>query len=491
MLIPERDYPFVHYPILFHQVQMQGIFSDSKTFADAVPKTEPTLIDGFYLQEKEKEGFSLKIFVEQHFTTPVEYEEKEKSSSKNPVEHISKLWAGLTKPARNDSPYCSLIPVPYPMVVPGGRFREMYYWDTWFTMIGLFESGQIKAVEGLLENFAYLIRTYGFIPNGLRSYFLSRSQPPFFSLMVESLAAHKGDIVWVQFLDVLEEEYRFWMKGERAVKISDNVLVNRYWDDSPTPRPESYREDVELAETTTRSLEEMYRDLRAACESGWDFSSRWLEDAADLSSVRTTRLIPVDLNCLLFHLEKSLARSYQLSGLAEKETHYRHKAMEREKQILQLCWNQETGWFHDYDLDSKGTSPSQTLAGVFPLFMGIATREQALACAKKIASSFLGEGGLVTTLIESGQQWDFPNGWAPLQYISIKGLENYGFTDLAEEVKKRWLNLNNRVFEETGKMMEKYNVADMSVKAGGGEYPNQDGFGWTNGVFLALSKKSE
>jgi alpha,alpha-trehalase len=126
------------------------------------------------------------------------------------------------------------------------------------------------------------------------------------------------------------------------------------------------------------------------------------------------------------------------------------------------------------------------LAAVFPLFFEIATSSQASAVEKVLRDKFLKPGGLTTTLLHSGQQWDAPNGWAPLQWIAYRGLLNYGFEDLANQIKTNWINVNLKVYANTGKMTEKYDVWSKDGEASGGEYPNQDGFGWTNGVFLAL-----
>lgn len=490
MLFQERDYPFHYYPSLFHDVQMAGLFADSKSFADAVPLTPPEQLENLYLKAKQEPEFSLPAFIKTHFSVPESYQEPSGESAKSASTHVLQLWSKLCRSSQNNSPYSTFIPVPGTMVVPGGRFREMYYWDTWFTMLGLSQAGKTDLIEGMVENFAFLIRNYGFVPNGLRSYFLSRSQPPFFSLMVELIEAINGPIVWLQYLDALETEYAFWMSGNRLVTLSGGGHLNRYWDDHPSPRPESYREDIELAAKSDRPSEELFRNIRAACESGWDFSSRWLSDPDDLRTIRTTRLVPVDLNCLLLHLEISLAKAYKAKRDIYRETEFTEKIIKRKSLILKHCWNDSTGWFHDFDLDRNEVSEVFTLAGSFPLFMQLVKDEKLERMAATISQLFLGIGGVQTTLHRSGQQWDAPNGWAPLQYITIQGLRKNNCKDLAKTISKNWLLLNERVFQETGKMMEKYNVMDPNAIAGGGEYPNQDGFGWTNGVYAQLKSQA-
>jgi alpha,alpha-trehalase len=359
----------------------------------------------------------------------------------------------------------------------------------------------------MVDNFAWLIETYGFIPNGNRTYYLSRSQPPFFAKMVQLLAGIKGEEVYSEYLLALEKEYEFWMAGsenaklgayKRVVKLPDGEILNRYWDDKNTPRPESYREDVKtakeaVAKNPERTREGIYRDLRAAAESGWDFSSRWLSINGNgdfnLYSIHTTQIIPVDLNSLLYNLEQTLARAYELGAAAEKAEAFRRKAENRKDAIQKYLWEEETGFYFDYNFESANTTGIYSLAGVYPLFFEISEEEQANKVAASIERVFLRPGGLVSTPHKTGQQWDAPNGWAPLQYMSIEGLRNYGKDQLASEIKQRWLNLNQNVYQKTYKLLEKYNVEDLSKESGGGEYPTQDGFGWTNGVYQKLSKE--
>ncbi len=214
--------------------------------------------------------------------------------------------------------YSTLLPLPYPYVVPGGRFREAYYWDSYFTMLGLEQDNQHDLAVNMLKDFAFEIDHYGHIPNGNRSYYLSRSQPPFFSLMVELIARHDGVTTYLTYLPELQAEHDYWMQGDNdvrsghalrnVVRLLDGTVLNRYWDERPAPRDESYKEDVETALQTQRSSAFVWRNLRAAAESGWDFSSRWLADGKTLATIRTLALLPPDLNSLLVHLEVTLAK---------------------------------------------------------------------------------------------------------------------------------------------------------------------------------------
>ncbi len=481
---------------LFADVQMQQIFADGKIFVDCTPKESTGIILEKYLQQKDTGDFNLKEFVFTHFELPKVFAGNYKADkSATTTQHINNLWAVLTR--EPDEKKGSLIPLPKSYIVPGGRFGEVYYWDSYFTMLGLKAAGKYDMIENMVDNFSHLIKTVGFIPNGNRTYYLGRSQPPFYSLMVQMLAEIKGNNILAEFLPTLETEYKYWMKGAdylsennavmyHVVKLADGEVMNRYCDAYDTARPESYREDVELAHQSSQDAAILYRHLRAGAESGWDYSCRWFKDGESFSTIHTVEIIPVDLNCLLLHLEQTIAEAHATGNNEEQSNHYRILAEKRKQAIQKYCWNEQAGFYFDYDFEKAAQKEELTLAGIAPLFFKIATQEQADLVAEIIQAKFLQPGGVVTTLKQTGQQWDAPNGWAPLQWMTVIGLENYGHRSMAKNIAERWLALNDKVFASTGKMMEKYNVEDISQLAGGGEYPGQDGFGWTNGVYLAL-----
>ena len=486
---------------LFDAVQLSGIFADSKTFVDCVPKLTPGELIALYETEKTRPDFDLNAFVREQFNLPAAVASDYVSdTSMSTAEHINKLWDLLTRPADESVIGSSRVPLPHPYVVPGGRFREIFYWDSYFTMLGLKESGRVDLIRGMLDNFAYLIDQFGFIPNGNRTYFLSRSQPPFFALMVQLLADIDGPSVFQQYLPQLQREFKFWHKdsgklsagrpvARRMVQLPAGGLLNRYWDDTPTPRPEAYRQEIELTEQTDLlgiAPETLYTHIRAACESGWDFSSRWFADAQTMATIHTADMVPIDLNCLLHQLETTLRDTSLANGQTDETNWFGSRAAFRKQLIQSTFWNDETGFFHDFDAVTNQQTPALTLAGVFPLFFKLATPEQASRVHDRLTAYFLQAGGWVTTLNHTGEQWDWPNGWAPLQWMVYQGLKNYGFTETANDGRDRWLALNNKVFKATGRMMEKYNVVDAALTTGGGEYANQDGFGWTNGVYLRL-----
>ena len=488
---------------LFHDIQMAGIFEDSKTFVDARPEAPPAQLVERYESRSDEASFDLGDFVEESFQIPQPIAAGfQTDMSRSMEEHIRALWPVLTRSPDEERERSSLIPLPNEYVVPGGRFREVYYWDSYFTMLGLVESGRTELVESMLDNFAYLVETVGHIPNGNRTYYLSRSQPPYFAAMVGLYGSATDSMAALEYLDALEAEHAFWMEGaeslapgeahRRVVRLADGSLLNRYWDDRPEPRPESYREDRELGQTLPEAERPaFYRNVRAAAESGWDFSSRWMRDPADLRSLETTDLVPVDLNSLLYHAERTIAALRTLRdgpGDAEVAERFAEAAEARRRALLAAAWDPGEGFFFDIRWRTgERVTDRPTLAAVAPLYFGLAGPAQGRAVAGRLERDFLAPGGFVTTLIASGQQWDAPNGWPPLQWLTVQSLCRYGRADLAAEGRERWLALNRRTFEETGKMTEKYDVLDPEREAGGGEYPTQDGFGWSNGVALAFA----
>ena len=484
------------YGELFHRVQTERLFADSKTFADATPRGVPEEILREYEAQKGGANFSLKDFVALHFDVPVAVTSNFQTTPREEVRaHVERLWPVLTRAPSHSDEAGSLLPLSTRYVVPGGRFREMYYWDSYFTMLGLQASGHHDLVSDMVENFAGLIDRYGHIPNGSRTYYLSRSQPPFFALMVELQAQQDGDAALVKRLPQLEREYEFWMEGannlargsthRRVVRLPDGSLLNRYWDDLAMPRDESYVEDIETAKLSGRPPADVYRDLRAAAESGWDFSSRWFADGKSLGSIRTTDIAPVDLNSLLYKLEITIARACQVAKRPECNRDMLAHAKARKTVMVRLMWAGTMDAFVDYDWRNQRKVEQVTAATTYPLFAGLATRQQAQRIARTIRDRLLQPHGLATTTEDTGQQWDAPNGWAPLQWIAIDGLRRSGEKSLAAKIATTWIAENGRVYCRTGKLVEKYNIRDAGEGAGG-EYPVQDGFGWTNGVLLKL-----
>ncbi|AWK85904.1 alpha,alpha-trehalase TreF [Azospirillum thermophilum] len=483
------------YGPLFEAVQLGRLFKDGKTFVDAVPKRAPQAILEDY-RRTAPSGEALRAFVEANFQLPPETAvPSPQNKDRRPLlRHIAALWPHLKRPPLTPPPGSSALGLPAPYVVPGGRFREIYYWDSYFTMLGLVQDGQDALVDSMLADFESLIERFGHIPNGTRSYYLSRSQPPFFTYMLD-LVGEADPATERRRVAALQREHAFWMAGAgcldasgacaRVVRMPDGSLLNRYWDDRATPRDESYAEDVATASASGRPKEQVYRDLRAAAESGWDFSARWLADPQSLASIRTTGIVPVDLNSLLWALERAISRRCVFLADVVCVREYEGRATARQAAILRYLWVPGEGRFGDWDRGSGAVTPVVSAATLYPLFVDLATPEQADAVAALTARLLVAPGGLRTTLLRTGQQWDSPNGWPPLQWVGVIGLSRYGHEALARDIAGRWIGTVEQAYRDTGKLLEKYNVEDR-LPGGGGEYPLQDGFGWTNGVTRAL-----
>ncbi len=488
--------PDILFGPLFNDVQTAKLFPDQKTFADAVPKNDPQTILADYHMQRKQSGFDLRHFVDVNFTLPAEKEKYVPPAGQSLRAHIDGLWPVLTRTTSSAGKWDSLLPLPKPYVVPGGRFREIYYWDSYFTMLGLAESGHWDKVASMVDNFAYELDSWGHIPNGNRSYYLSRSQPPFFSLMVELLATHDSQAL-KKYRPQMEKEYAYWMEGvdalqpgqssQRVVKLDDGAVLNRYWDNRDTPRPESWLDDINTAKKyPSRPATEIYRDLRSAAASGWDFSSRWMDDPQQLGTIRTTSIVPVDLNALMFKMEKLLAKASQDGGDSAAASRYEGLASDRQKAMERYLWNEKEGWYADYDLKTKQVRNQLTAAALFPLYVKAASQERADKTAAAAEAQLIKAGGISTTTVNSGQQWDAPNGWAPLQWVATEGLQNYGHKKVAMDVTWRFLTNVQHTYDREQKLVEKYDVSTTGTGGGGGEYPLQDGFGWTNGVTLKM-----
>jgi alpha,alpha-trehalase len=478
------------YGALFRAVQQQHVFADGKTFVDAVPKRAADAIMAAYARTR-PDGPALKAFVLANFVVPGENDR----GSGDLRTHVRALWPQLVREPVIPVAGSSALPLPARYVVPGGRFREIYYWDSYFTMLGLKVDGQQPLVESMLDDFTSLIERYGHIPNGTRTYYLSRSQPPYYALMLD-LSTNTDPAIAKRRLAALRTEHAFWMKGEtcatgrraclRVVRMPDGSVLNRYYDDRDTPRDESYAEDVATAaKAAPRPAAATQRDLRAGAESGWDFSSRWLRDPQSLTTIHTTDIVPVDLNSLMFAMERAIAARCRTAGDGACSTTFTARATQRRATIDRYLWQATTARYADWDLSTGEPTASVNAATLHPLFVGLASPAQAKAVAKTVRRSLVAEGGLRTTTLKTGQQWDEPNGWAPLQWVAIAGLDANGEPALAKDIARRWIGTVGAAYAETGKMLEKYNI-EQRTPGGGGEYPVQDGFGWTNGVASAI-----
>ena len=484
------------YGPLYEAVQRIKVFADNKSFVDLVPRDAPDAIMAAFHTEIPHTREELVAFVAKHFRAQGTPGSAGRLTMR---EHIKSLWTVLAKPPIAAVPGSSSLQLPNAFVVAGGRFNEMYYWDSYFTMLGLKADGEQQLIDSMLGNFVSLVQRYGHVPNGTRTYYLTRSQPPFLSLMMD-LSNAQSPVLDAERLAALKTEHAYWMAGteclgkstacQHVVRMPDGSFLNRYWDARDTPRDESYTLDVATAaEASPRPATEVYRDLRAGAESGWDFSSRWLKDGKRLSTIHTTAIVPVDLNSLLYNLERSIARRCAAAGDTACASDFEHRAVARQTAISKFLWNAQEIRFGDWDTATGKQTPSISAAGLYPLFVGLATADQAKETAKLTKSKLLAPGGLRTTTVGTGEQWDEPNGWAPLLWITVKGLDRYGHQALADQLARRWVRTVSGFYNCTGRMVEKYDI-ESGKAGGGGEYPVQDGFGWTNGVTRALLDRS-
>ena len=472
---------------LFVDLHCSGLWVDVKAISDSILRAPAEEICAAYDAARAEGPVDLQAFYD-HWFAPARSpgDTYQTDPDHDALQHLEAIWPHLSHPADNGDERSSRFPLPNSYVVAGGRFHEAYYWDSYFTQLGLLRSGRTAQVRDMLDNFDHAIKLIGFVPNGFRSYFLTRSQPPFFSSMVADYGRAIGDLEgsFARYLPAMESEYHFFMATPR-----NHEGLARHWDSGDGPRIEMYATDLHWQDHA-QDHPEFFRDLRAACESGWDFSSRWLSDPTDLGTIRTTRIWPVDLNCLLLRMEELLAEA-TADCAPERSAQYAAAADTRRAAISERFFDPERGYFFDLSIEDGALIPITSAAGLFPLWAGAATPEQAARAADWAERHLLREGGLLTTDIESGQQWDSPNGWAPLQWIAVQGLRRYGFDARAETLRTRWLATCDTVFRETGKFVEKYNVIDPNIRSGGGEYQLQDGFGWTNGVYLDLLEQTD
>lgn len=416
-----------------------------------------------------------------------------------------KLGRKISDEARKKPERSSLILVPNPFIVPGGRFQEFYYWDSYWVVNGLLICGMKDTVKGMIDNFIELVKTYGFVPNGGRIYYTNRSQPPFLIPMVDLYLNHTGKVDYVKsILDTLEKEYSFWRK-DRTVEVETSLgrkyNLSVYAANMDTPRPESYYEDVHTAQDVPNDTKPaLYQDIASGAESGWDFSTRWLNRTVpgkgSLSSMRTRQIVPTDLNSVLYYCEKLLEKFFRLAGDIQKANTYKGYSEARQDAIEAVLWEEDRGLWLDYDRQLKKKRGYFYASTVVPLWAGVhqgdVNREiQVLRTLRRLKVLDF-PGGFPTSLSPSGQQWDFPNTWPPLQHMLIASFAQSSNKELRQEALKfaqKWITTNYKAWKSTGHMFEKFNVSVQGAPGGGGEYAIQVGFGWTNGVVLDILQR--
>lgn len=381
------------------------------------------------------------------------------------LEHVEGFWPRLIR--YNPRQQGTLIGLPHPYLVPadGPMFQEMYYWDSFFMALGLVDTEYEYLILDMAENLAHLFRRYGLIPNGNRYYFLSRSQPPFLTALIWlawEVKRKRGDADANRYLSSMMQ---------LAQREHDTVWMG-------TVQPHQRQ----MMSGLSRYFDINFLDMLASCESGWDHSTRcddlWLQH------------LPVDLNSILFVREMDFARAAGILHHPQRAAVWRERAEARRKAVQELMWDGDTGFFYDYDWVHQRRNPHLSLAGFYPLWAGLATPDQAERVVQRWLPEFECPGGLVTTKEEkAGRQWAYPNGWAPLQWLVVGGLERYGYTDDARRIMEKWVTNCAAVYAVTGAMWEKYNVVKTGANPEAGLYGSLAGFGWTNGVLVDFARR--
>ncbi|CAG8454832.1 102_t:CDS:2 [Diversispora eburnea] len=436
------------------------------------------------------------------------------------AKHVHNYWPNLTRQVdlsfMCEGCVSSFIALNRTFVIPGGIFREIYYWDSYFIIEGLLVSELYDIAKNMILNLLDLVEIYA---NGSRIYYLNRSQPPLLVQMVKIYYQATNDTALLyDAFPILIKEYNFWRKNNsiRIVSPESKKLytLNRYIVNNNAPRPEGYLDDFNIVELNntlnSTAREELYADLAAGAESGWDFSSRWVKELFKNSStddnnyeilrtLNTDAIIPVDLNSILYMNEITLSEFSEKIGEEKMINTFKNAAKKRLEGITDLFWDEELELFMDYNISNFITN-STTILDTFSYITNLLSKYP---------------GSPPITLINSGLQWDFPNSWPPLNYVLIKGLinfHNYDDNDSESEIKEFIMNLTKNLSQryvdsvlctwystggsipgylnklsgvkDTGHIFEKYNTLDLSLPGGGGGYDVQVGFGWTNGVLL-------
>jgi alpha,alpha-trehalase len=402
-----------------------------------------------------------------------------------------------------------LLYLPRPYVVPGGRFNEMYGWDSYFIQVGLLREREKHLALDMVDNFLYEIEHYGTLLNANRTYFLTRSQPPFLTRMVLGVFGRTGDRAWLRrSLPALQSYYRFWTTGDHLVP---GHALSRYWDSGEGPAPEAMSDERDAQGRThydrvreyyrthevdaydvsryydraqDRLTDLFYKGDRSMRESGFDPSNRFGPFNVDI-----IHYAPVCLNALLFQMERDMATIQRALGDVPGSREWERRADERRGAADATLWDEQAGLYFDYDFETRRRRPYEFATTFWPLWVGMASPAQAARVRANLAR-FEAPGGLLTSTTVSGNQWDAPFGWAPLQLAAVEGLRRYGYNQDADRLARKFLDLVTKEFEEHGTIVEKYDVqrreSDVSAGIRFGYSSNEIGFGWTNAAFVEL-----
>jgi alpha,alpha-trehalase len=426
-----------------------------------------------------------------------------------PADVFARLEVHQLPPDPSTTPEAAMLYLPHPYVVPGGRFNEMYGWDSYFTLLGLVRDGELELARAMTDNCIYEIDHYGMVLNANRPYYLTRSQPPFVTQMVLEVYKRSGDHAWLaQTLPALGKYHAFWL---REPHLTPATGLSRYHGGVAAPAPEALHHELDeqgrdhydrvqayyrARAVTEYDLSRYYdtaRDTftpdfyigdRAMRESGFDLSARFGPFSTDIISYNS-----VDINSLLCRMELDLAEICRRLNRFVDARRWAERAAWRAGEINRLMWNESEGLYFDYNFEQQRQSTYHFNTTFYPLWVGIAGARQAARVAVNLPV-FERAWGLATSDRRTGHQWDAPFGWAPMQFMAVEGLRRYGFTADADRLSRKFLALVLRDFKRTGTIKEKYDVeageSDLAGQIQFGYLSNEVGFGWTNAVFLAL-----
>ena len=543
-------------PVLI-AAQTHHLYDDCKTFVDSPMRVDPEeILEKFKAVDAADEA-AVRSFVVKHFDLP----SGELATAGPPggwtaapavlgelgdardvawARALNDLWRQLARKAAPGADRCrsSLLAPRRPFVAPGGRFREPYYWDSYWIVEGLLVCDCYGAAKDMILNLLDYVEAFGFVPNGGRTYYLNRSQPPLLSDMVRAyldaaLEADDADraaaalALAERATPLLVTEHDWWTRNKNVQVTANGATYNLlcYRTAATLPRAESYREDLATAARAPEARRaDVYGDLAAAAESGWDFSSRWLGEPDRLETIETSRVVPADLNAIFVRFERNLAALHRFVDAARRDgkaplrvawARAKEDAMEppgerfvpgarfarlasTRAEAIDACLRDGAAW-RDGALGAGGAlSPLRdrgpALSDYFPLWAGVADdwklRDQVQLVSSLVTSGLLSDGGAATTALNTGEQWDAPNAWPPLQFVLDAGLRRLESLPsagrLADDLRDRWLNANREAYERTGFMHEKLDALRPGAVGGGGEYDPQLGFGWSNGVALCF-----
>ncbi|CAG9530313.1 unnamed protein product [Cercopithifilaria johnstoni] len=513
---------------LLHAVSLSNIFKDTKTFVDKPMKKEPEeIINAFNKKFSSQISISdrdeLLSFVNEYFDVEgsdiqecpedtmedwddepeylVAIEDQELRQFALEIHALWKKLCHIVKPEVKDNPKrYSVLYLPYEFMIAGGRYREFHYWDTYWIIKGLLASGMHETVKHILQNFKYLIEKYGYIPNGGRTYMLQRTQPPFFIPMVyEYHTVTEDDEFLLSVMGPMETEFAFWKKYRTRIisKNGKNYTIFQYISPVNTPRAEAYRSDFFVAENAPEiKRRQIWNDINSAAESGWDFSSRWLSNSKTMDTIETSNIVPVDLNALMCWNMEILAHLHGEIGDSSRRAEINIERAKFVDTFEAVFFDEREGSWFDFNLNT-GERVDDTYPSIaVPLFT---------ECYSSLNNPMLVDvlgtlqrkgllqfpGGIPASLIRSSnQQWDYPNGFAPINHMVIEGLRKSNHPIMQQkafELANRWINRNYKVYQTNQKLWQQYDVAKDHIRpAKDDNYGNEEGYGWTNGALLDL-----